>query len=178
MADDKPVNRSSAPKLLDAEALWDFALKLLSGRALSASEVRIRLGRKAADGADLDGVIAKLKEYGYLDDARFAEHFASMRKENQGLGRNRVMRDLRQRRVAPGLAEKAVASAFGGSDELQMIEDYLARKFRSVNLREYLQDPRHLAAAYRRLRYAGFGASASIRVLRRYAARADELDES
>jgi regulatory protein len=145
---------------------------------LTAAEVRRKLVAKALDPDDVEGAMAKLREYGYLDDSKFAEHYASMRKENQGLGKGRVVRDLRQRRVAPALAEKAVATAFEGSDEVQMIEQYLARKFRSVNLREYLRDPKHLASAFRRLQYAGFGSSASIKVLRRYADRAEELEDS
>ena len=40
-----------------------------------------------------------------------------------------------------------------------------------------LQDPKHLASAYRKLRYAGFGSSSAIRALKRYADRADELED-
>lgn len=177
MAGQFPGKRDRAPKLLDAEALWDYALKLLSGRALSLSETRLKLRRKALNAADVDGVLAKLREYGYLNDAVFAEHFAAMRKENQGLGRSRVARDLRQRRVSSTVAEKAVAAAFEGSDEVGMIEQFLAKKFRSVDLRQHLQERKHLAAAFRRLQYAGFSAANSIRVLRRYAESADELEE-
>lgn len=178
MAGQLPGRRDRPPKLLDAEALWDYALKLLSGRALSLSEARLRLSRKAQNTGDVDAVLAKLREYGYLNDAVFAQYFAAMRKENQGLGRNRVVRELRQRRVSSTVAEKAVAAAFEGSDEIGMIEQFLAKKFRNVDLREYLREKKQLAAAFRRLQYAGFSTSNSIRVLRRYADSADELEES
>ena len=56
-------------------------------------------------------------------------------------------------------------------------EEYVARKFRGRNLTEYLADPSHLASAYRKLRYAGFGSSACIRVLKRYSDRAEEIEE-
>jgi hypothetical protein len=39
-----------------------------------------------------------------------------------------------------------------------------------------LRDEKHLASAYRKLRYAGFGSGNAIRVLKRYAERADELE--
>jgi regulatory protein len=40
-----------------------------------------------------------------------------------------------------------------------------------------LQDDKHLASAFRRLRNAGFSAGGSIKVLKRYAAEADRLEE-
>jgi hypothetical protein len=44
-------------------------------------------------------------------------------------------------------------------------------------LSELLQDPKKIQSVYRRLRYAGFGASVAIAVLKRYAAQADGLED-
>ncbi len=81
------------------------------------------------------------------------------------------------RRVAPALAKQAAATAYQETDEVAMIEQFLARKFRGKNLGELLQEPKHLASAYRKLRGAGFSTGNSIRVLKRYAAEADSLEE-
>jgi len=164
------------PRLLDAEQLWGFALKALGMRALTVSELREKLRKRAQEPTDIDGVLAKLKEYGYLNDDRFAETFATARRDNQGFGKRRVLQDLKQRRVAPKIAEEAVQQTFEGVDETAMIEQFLARKFRGKKLNEYLQEQKHLAAAFRRLQYAGFGAGPSIQVLKRYAAQADQLE--
>ena len=94
------------------------ALVLLSGRALSVSELKEKLRRRAAQPSDIDDVILKLKDAGYLNDGRLAETFAAARIENQAFGRMRVLRDLRGRRVAPAVAEKAVADAFREVDAL------------------------------------------------------------
>jgi len=145
-------------------------------RALSITELRTRLIRRAAEAGDIDGVLAKLKEYGYLDDKRFAETFAIARRDNQGFGKMRVMRDLQQRKVAKPVAEKAIAQTFAGVDETAQIEQFLQRKFRGKNLPEYLKEEKHLASAYRRLRYAGFSSGTSIRVLKRYSQSADQLE--
>jgi regulatory protein len=165
-------------KRLDATALRDYALKALGGRALSLGELRQRLVRRAERPEDVQSVIDQLKEYGYVDDARFAESFATARRDSQGQGKMRVIRDLRARRVAPKVAEDAAAEAYAGVDESKMIEDYLKRKFRSVNLPEYLKEPKNLASAFRRLRYAGFAPGNIIRVLKRYSQQADELEDS
>jgi regulatory protein len=166
------------PKLLDGPELLDYALRALSGRAMSTGQLRTRLHRRAATPPDVDEVLLKLKEAGYLDDARFAESYATARRDNQGFGRMRVLQDLRSRRVAGGIADKAVQDAFAGLDEAVMVEQYLARKYRSVNLPAFLSEDKNLASAFRRLRGAGFSSSTSIRVLKRYAARADELEDA
>jgi regulatory protein len=168
---------SRSRKKLDAAALWDYALGALGRRALSAGELRVRLENRAADAADVAKTITKLKEYGYLNDERFAESFSQARLEREGFGRQRVIRDLRSRRVAPGVAERAAMKTYEGTDETALAEEFVARKYRSKNLREYLAEPKNLAAAYRRLRYAGFGSAVSIRVLKRYSEQADELAE-
>jgi regulatory protein len=163
-------------KLLDQEALTNYALRALGGRAHSAGELREKLRQRAERAHDVDAVLAKLKEAGYLDDKRFAENYAAARLENQGFGKMRVLRDLRQRRVAPNLAQQVTERTFQSTDETDLIEAFLKRKFRGKQLGPFLADPKNLAAAYRRLRYAGFSSGASIRVLKRYASQAEELD--
>ncbi len=163
-------------KLLDAPALFDYALRLLGGRAMSSGELRERLRRKAEAAGAVDQVIARLKEVGYLDDRRFAESYAAARLENQGLGKMRVLRDLRQHRVAPKLAEQAAERTYAGTDEADLIDQFLKRKYRGRELGAFLREEKNLAAAYRRLRYAGFSAGASIRVLKKYAAQDEALD--
>ncbi|MFN7918733.1 MAG: RecX family transcriptional regulator [Bryobacteraceae bacterium] len=161
---------------LEAPALWDYALGALGRRALTVGELRRRLELRAVSKADVDPVLAKLKEYGYLNDQRFAETFAQARLDNEGLGKGRVLRDLRTRRVSSDVAEKAVAKAYSEADETALVEQFLARKLRNRNLPEFLREPKNLASTYRKLLYAGFRGGVAIRVLRRYTDRADELE--
>ena len=168
----------AAPKPLDASKLMDYAVRTLSGRAQSLGELRQKLQRRAADKTDVDATLSKLKELGYLNDQQFAEAFAASRLRNDLHGRLRVLRDLRQRRVAPKLAEQAVEQTFKDTDEPALIQTWLARKYRNQALPAYLSDPHHLAQVFRRLRYAGFSASAAIRTLRQYSSQAEELEDS
>ena len=170
------MNQLRTAKKLAAEKLFDYALKLLSMRAISTGEVREKLRRKAERLEDVEGIISKLRESGYLNDALFAEGYASGRRDGQGFGRSRVLRDLRTRRVAPNVAEKAVADAFAETNETEMIEAFLARKLRNVSLPEHLKDEKNLRSVYRKLRYAGFSVGPTIAVLKRHAARAAELE--
>src|SRR4051794_11609529 len=109
--------KARAVRKLGAEELYQYSLKVLAGRSLSISELRTRLIRRAATPSEVDPVLQKLKEFGFLNDARFAEGFASVRRESGSFGKARVIRDLRQRRVAGPVAESAVQEAFNGTDE-------------------------------------------------------------
>jgi regulatory protein len=164
-------------KPLDQGELLNLALRSLGGRAQSTGDLREKLRRRAAHPEDVDAVLAKLKEAGYLNDQRFAESYAAARLENEGFGKMRVLRDLRQRRIAPQLAERVTEQTFQETNETDLIEQFLKRKYRGKQLGAFLAEEKNLAAAFRRLRYAGFSSGASIRVLKQYASRAEELDE-
>jgi regulatory protein len=169
--------KSAKPKLLDLESLMAYAARVLSARAQTISELRQKLRRKAARPEDVAVVLDRLKQLGYLNDQRFAESFASWRRENQGLGQTRVVRDLLARRVAPAIAQKAAETAYSGADEPAMIEQFLARKYRGKDLGTLLREPKNLASAYRKLRTAGFSARNSIEILKRYAAEPERLED-
>lgn len=166
------------PTKLDSDALWTYALRVLSQRAHSANELKQKLSARAASVSDVNATLTKLREYGFADDAKYSEAFASSRLENQGFGRFRVLRDLRSKRVAPDVAERAVEKTFAGTDERQLIEAFLQRKYRGKDLPVFLDEPKNLASAYRRLRTAGFSTTASLAVLRRYSQHADEWEDA
>ena len=177
-----PFARSSKsrkpPAPLDVEGLLAYSARVLAARAQTTSELRQKLTRRAAQRGDVDEVIRRLKENGYLNDQHFAESFANWRRDNDGVGKTKVVRDLMARRVAPELAKKTTDAVYSGTDETALIEQFLARKFRGRDLGALLQEEKHLASAFRRLRTAGFSAGSSIRVLKRYAAEAERLEET
>ena len=164
------------PALLDADALWEYALKALAGRAHSTGELRDKLRRKAARAADVDPTIARLRQYGYLNDRRFAESFATARLENEGLGRTRVLADLSRRRVAPAVAQQTVGKVYEDIDEAALAEDFVRRKFRLAPRENLFQGEKDLAAAYRKLVRAGFRSATAIAVLKKFARNPDLLD--
>jgi len=161
------VGRSN-PKKLDAEELWNYALRVLSQRPYSATELRTKLSRRSVSPQALGEVLNKLQEYGFANDQKFSEAFASARLNNQGFGRLRVLRELRAKRVPKEIAERAVKKTFADTNELELVDQFLARKYRGKDLSALFQDEKNLASAYRRLRLAGFTNSVTLSVLRRY----------
>lgn len=163
-------------RLLNETELLEYALKTLGARAVSAGELREKLRLRAERKGDVDTIVAKVREYGYLNDKQFAETYAARRKENEGFGKARVMRDLRARRVSSAVAEGAVNTAFAGADEVLLIQQFLARKFRKTPLSEVLADPKGLASVYRKLRVAGFSSGPALRVLKQHSRDGEALD--
>jgi regulatory protein len=160
----------------DAGALWEYALRVLGGRAHSTGELREKLRRKAELAGDVDPTIARLKEYGYLNDRKFAESFATARLENEGLGKTRVLADLSRRRVAPAVAQQTVGKVYEEVNEQALAEDYVRRKFRMTSKENLFQDEKQMASAYRRLVRAGFRSATTVAVLKKFARDPDLLD--
>jgi len=163
-------------RLLDAEGLWTYALKVLAGRAYSAGELREKLRRRAERAGDVDDILARLKEHRYLDDRRFAEGFAASRLSNEKHGRTRVIQDLRQHRIAPSLAERTVQEVYREVDEEALIEDWIRRKYRMAPREGLFAEDKDLAGAYRRLLRAGFRTGEIVKVLKRFAKDPGLLD--
>jgi len=164
------------PRLLEGEELWQYALKVLAGRAISSGEMREKLRRRAARAGEVDELAGRLKDLGYLNDKRYAEAFAAARLSNDKLGRVRVIQQLRQRRVAPALAEGAVKSVYSAVDEQSLIDEWIRRKYRLAEREGLFEDGKDLAKAYARLRRAGFPTGQIVRALKRFARDPDLLD--
>ena len=119
--------------------------------------------RRQAAKADIEVVLERLRDHGYLDDARFARSFAASRIENDLHGRVRVRRDLAARRVRPDLADEAVRQAFDSVDEIKLLREHLQRKVRVTRLGK----PSAVQALFRRLLRAGFRSDTIVGELKR-----------
>jgi len=168
--------RPHEPKRLSQPELLQYAVRALQSRSLSVAELRTKLHAQAQCPGYVDQVMARLKQYGYVDDRRFAENFSRLRRENQGFGKYRVARDLRGRRVPPHLAEKAVKEAYLGTDEAALIQRFLRHKLRYIDQPPKLQDRREIASLYRMLMRAGFTSAKILDALRRMAAQPEWLE--
>ena len=140
-------------------------------------ELRAKLRPRAASDEDIESTIVRLKDCGYLNDRRFAESFTAARLQNQGLGKRRVIQELLKHRVAPALAETTVRQTYETVDETGLIEAYVRRKFHRAADGAIFADENDLASAYRRLLRAGFGGGNILRVLKRFAANPELVDQ-
>jgi regulatory protein len=152
------------PRQLETEAeLYDVALRALMRRAHSVHEMKQKLERRSDNKLLVQLVLARLKEKGLIDDARYAKQFAQQRTESRKQGKFRVARDLRARGVPDRHIEAALEEAAKATDEGAVVRQRIERKLRSYRGEI---DEKKMASMYRSLLRAGFSADVVRRELR------------
>ncbi len=100
------------PRKLFTEAeLYDYAIGALARRMRSVAELkRLLRNRVEADtefGKTLvELIVVRLKDQGYLNDAKYAAAFSSYRRDNEKFGRLRVVNDLKAKGVHGDVIER------------------------------------------------------------------------
>jgi len=167
-----PFQKKSAkakPPLTELELL-DYAVKSLASKMKSERDLRKRLNdrvsRDDTGREQVDKVIAKLKELGYLSDARFAADFARLRQENEKFGKRRVQQGLMQKGIASSVLNEAVTKQYEDVDEVALARQYVERKRLKQPSGDREQRQKETARIMRRLVAAGFSSRAVWAVLR------------
>jgi regulatory protein len=107
------------------------AVKLLAAKPRSVAELRERLLLgKNADAEIVETVLARLSEYGYLNDERFAFSYASYKVKQRPVGRRRLERDLKLKKVESGVANEALELVYAETSEEQLIDKAIAKRLR------------------------------------------------
>ena len=161
------------PKKIESEEeLYQYAVGALARRMRSVAELK-RLLRPRVEAQTEYGqtlvelVIRRLKDQGYLNDSRYAEAYSSFRRDNEKLGRRRVVTDLKARGVYGEIIEQAVEAAYGKVNDEKQARDYLRRK-----RLQKPKDRKQAARIFRHLMRAGFASKTIFNILRRW-----EVDE-
>lgn len=107
------------------------AVKLLAAKPRSVEELRERLLEKGWTNEEIVGaVLEKLKEYGYLNDERFAFGYASFQVRQKPVGRQRLQRALSLKKVDRETAEEAIKLVFEETPEEDLIDRAIAKRVR------------------------------------------------
>jgi regulatory protein len=112
----------------NAPTAYQRALRRLARRDHSENELRQALLRLGHPEEEVEGAVRRLRAERYLDDAAFAARFARSRMADRGLGRHRVRLGLRERGVAPAIAEQGLQEALTEVSEAGAL-DALARRY-------------------------------------------------
>ena len=154
---------------LETEAeLYDYALGALGRRMRSVAELkRLLRNRVAADteiGKTLvELVTRRLKDNGYLNDARYAAAYSAFRRDNEKYGRRRVVTDLKMKGVVGEVLDKAVDDTFSEVDDEKQAREYLQRKRVKKP-----GDKKQAARVFRQLMRAGFASKTIFKILRKW----------
>jgi regulatory protein len=178
-ADLEEEKRKARPaRPLDAEKArartLQRAVKLLAAKPRSIQELRERLLEKQwTDEEAADYALAKLKEYGYLDDERFAFGFASYRVRQKPVGRQRLARDLQTKKVPKETADAALELVYQETPEEELIQRAIEKRIRLRGRPTTRQETKSL---YDHLLRLGFTYDLIMRKVREASAAAD-VDE-
>jgi regulatory protein len=145
------------------EELYDVAVRALMRRAHSVHEMKQKLERRSDNKLLVQVVMARLKENGQIDDAKYAKQFARQRTEGRKQGKFRVARDLRARGVPDRHIEAALKETAEQNDEAAMVRARIERKLRSYRGEI---DEKKMASIYGSLLRAGFSADVVRRELK------------
>ena len=154
-------------KLYTEDELYQYAICALGRRMRSVAELkrllRLRVEADTEVGQTLvELIIRKLKDQGYLNDAKYAAAYSSYRKTNEKFGRRRVITDLKVKGVHGEVIEKAVDTVYEDVSEEKLARDYLRRKRIAKPT-----DQKQTARIFRQLIRAGFGSKTIFTILKK-----------
>ncbi len=109
---------------------YQAGLTILSHRELSTAQVRDRLARRGLDPTSIETAIQQLQRNGALDDSRTARSVAHRSANVSLYGRNRVMRELRNRGISQDISTSVIEEVYSEIDEHDLSERALARRLK------------------------------------------------
>lgn len=153
--------------ITEEDPLYEYAVGALGRRMRSVAEMK-RLLRQRTEDSEIghlliDVVIARLKQRGYLNDTQYATSFSSYRRDNEKLGRRRIVSELRARGVHAEVIEKTVEETYGEVTESEQVRAYVRRK-----RLQKPKDQKQTARIFRTLVRAGFGPRDIFAVLKQW----------
>ena len=141
--------RKASEQKLELSELRVAAINLLSRREYSRHEIFQKLSPRAQDQDELQQVLNKLEELGYQSDQRFAESFLRSR-IYRGLGKNRIVREMKEKGISLELAAQAIA--LEQPDWFELAVQSATNKVRTLDMSDYSERQK----LFRYLSYRGF----------------------
>jgi regulatory protein len=143
---------------------FDCALRVLALRDHSETEVRRKLKQKGYDEGEIEGSVERLRELGYLDDARFARSFAeSSIRNGRGYGA-RLKMELARRGVAGVIVQETLQELGEEFGEAETLARTIERRFSGFDPHNATEKEKRKVVAY--LQRKGFTLSAILAGLR------------
>ena len=158
-----------ARRRLETEGeLYEYAVGTLARRMRSVAELK-RLLRQRVDAKTEIGqtlvelIIRRLKDQGYLNDARYAASYSALRRDNEKFGRRRVVTELKIKGVHGDVLDSAVETAYAEINDEKQAREYLRRK-----RVQKPKDKKQAARIFRQLMRAGFASKTIFNILRKW----------
>jgi regulatory protein len=157
------------PKKVYTEAeLYEYAIGALGRRMRTVAELKRLLRRKVEADTEfgqtlVELIVRKLKDQGYLNDAKYAAAFSSLRRDNEKFGRMRVVTDLKIKGVHGDVIDTAISAAFDEVSDEKQARAFLQRKRLAKP-----KDQKQAARIFRQLTRAGFRSKTIFAILKQW----------
>ena len=162
------------------KSAYDVACAKLAARMRTEKEIRDFLGEKEYEKSEIDEAITDLKEFGYIDDKRYAvEYFRYAKKKSKAEAM--IFRELAAKGIAAEFARDAIEDArteasMEADDTDEQVANRLAVSMLSIQMQDgKLVDDKFLARVARRLASKGFSANTVYSTLADIKSKAREM---
>lgn len=111
----------------------DYALKVIEFKDRTEKEIREKLTQKGYDENIIEDEIVFLKNYGFINDLRYAERFISDAINLKKWGKARIRAELLRKGVDREIIDNAVEDAFMVVDDDRLLNE-MQRRFKNSDL--------------------------------------------
>lgn len=159
---------------LSETALHEYAVGALGRRMRTAAELTRLMRNKVEPGEagqqKIEAILVRLKEYGYINDASYAETYTRLRQENASHGKRRIRQDLAIKGVQPELITQTIEAVYENVNEEDLARRHLGRKGVKQPKNE-----KEAARVMRMLLRAGFSTGTIVTILKNWNVSEDAL---
>lgn len=99
----------------------EYALKLLGQRSYSEKKLAEKLRLREVEPEEIQRVVSKLKELGFLDDLRFAKNYVESAQNIRLAGHRKIYWQMIKKDIPKDIAEQAIEAVYSKDDEVQAI---------------------------------------------------------
>ena len=108
------------------DKMYGRLLDLLARRPRSEWELRDYLNRKKVDSSDIDELLNRLSNSGYVNDEDFAKRWIESRRLLKSTSKRKLTMELRQKRISDEIITKALS--LDETDEQEVLKELIAKK--------------------------------------------------
>ncbi|MDD2309153.1 MAG: regulatory protein RecX [Desulfuromonadaceae bacterium] len=156
------ISKNTEP--LSSAQLYQYALRLLTGRDYSTARIRQKLATREAAEGGIDDVIARLQREGWLDDRRYAVRFAESALSSGRYYGARLRMEMRRRGFTADLVNETLAPLLAEGDEISEVRSAAERRYPGFSYSAASDRDKRRVISF--LQRRGFGFSAIMQALR------------
>ena len=156
------ISKNTEP--LTPEQVYQYALRLLTGRDYSTARICQKLSAREVSGQDVDAVITRLQREGWLNDQRYAERFADSALSSGRFYGTRLRMEMRRRGLTAEVVSEALAPLLTERDEISEVRSAAERRYPGFSYSAASDRDKRRVVGF--LQRRGFGFSAIMRALR------------